>query len=436
MIMLRNRSMVLLAGLVVALIGLGGCGGNPTPTLVPTSVLFPTQAPPTATVLPATSTIAPQGDTVTPQPTNTSAPATGTATLQLKATATTTPRPTRTPNKGTKTPTVVSATATATVDPREHPEFPPDVNPLTGLEVSDPKVLERAPLAIKVSNAPASVRPQAGLDKADLVFEHYAEGGVTRLTAVFLGETPKMVGSIRSGRLIDVEIPAMFKALFAYSGTSAGVGETYAKSDLWPDQLARPGTARGAFYRRNLPKAFEHTLFVNPERLWEVAEERGINERKDLRGMTFAPKPPRGGKRAHDVGILYRAGISQVEWVYDPDDERYYRWQGGVAHREELTGAQLSAANVIVVAANHVETAIKEDTWGGGHWSIQVQIWGEGPVSIFRDGRRYDGIWRRLDRHEPLSFWTQGGKTRIPLKPGNSWFQMVPLGFTGLEVSP
>jgi hypothetical protein len=65
-----------------------------------------------------------------------------------------------------------------------------------------------------------------------------------------------------------------------------------------------------------------------------------------------------------------------------------------------------------------------------------VQIWGEGPVSIFRDGQRYDGIWRRWHRGDMLSFWTKDGSQRLPLKPGNSWFQMVPLGFTGLISSP
>jgi hypothetical protein len=55
-------------------------------------------------------------------------------------------------------------------------ELPPDVNPLTGLRVPDPAVLNRRPLAIKISNYPPVVRPQSGVDLADLVFEHYAEG--------------------------------------------------------------------------------------------------------------------------------------------------------------------------------------------------------------------------------------------------------------------
>jgi hypothetical protein len=425
----RDRPLTLLAGLLLALFGLGGCGSGPTPTLArllptiaPTQDSTATSAPPSPATVSATHTPPPSPSpiaTATPRPTAEPASATETARLSSPQTA-------------------IAATANTlpSTGPIGGPEFPPDVNPLTGLRVPDQAVLQRCPLAIKVSNAPAAVRPQAGLDEADLVFEHYAEGGVTRLSAVFLGQTPTMVGSVRSGRLIDLEIPAMFKALFAYSGSSAGVGQRYTASDLWPDQIASPWSAGAAFYRRDLDKAYEHTLFVNPATLWAEAERRGISGRQDLRGMTFDPNPPPGGTPAEEVNILYQAGISQVEWVYDAADARYYRWQGGAAHREELTGAQLSAANVVVVAANHVETDILEDTWGGGHWSIEVQIWGEGPLSIFRDGRRYDGIWRRRDRSDMLSFWTKDGSQRLPLKPGNSWLQMVPLGFSGPVVSP
>ncbi len=418
--MTRNRSLTLIIGLWPVLLGLSGCSRDPTPTLARLLTVIPTQA-----LLVATSPPPPPVATATYTPT--SPPPTVTATRQP------TNRPTlrAEPQGEANQPTTITATTNALP-----PTFPRDVNPLTGLPVADPAVLERCPLAIKVSNAPAVVRPQAGLDKADLVFEHYAEGGVTRLTAVFLGQTPTVVGSVRSGRLIDLEIPAMFKALFAYSGSSAGVGQRYVASDLYPDRIASPWSAGAAFYRRDLDKAYEHTLFVDPTALWAEAERRGISSRQDLRGMTFDPNPPLGGTPANEVTILYQAGISQVEWVYNTPDGRYYRWQGGTAHREELTGAQMSAANVIVVGANHVETNILEDTWGGGHWSIEIQIWGEGPVSIFRDGQRYDGIWLRRDRNDMLSFWTRDGSQRLPLKPGNSWFQMVPLGFTGLFASP
>ncbi|HLU11669.1 MAG TPA: DUF3048 domain-containing protein, partial [Oceanobacillus sp.] len=86
-------------------------------------------------------------------------------------------------------------TATSTPEPTPTaipgligPEFAPNVNPLTGLTVDDPAILERRPMVVKISNAPPLVRPQAGLNAADIVFEHYAEGGLTRFSAIFYSQ--------------------------------------------------------------------------------------------------------------------------------------------------------------------------------------------------------------------------------------------------------
>src|SRR5262245_38861938 len=54
---------------------------------------------------------------------------------------------------------------------------PTSLNPLTGLPPSDPALLDRRPLAIKVANYPRYIRPQSGLTLADNVFEYYIEGG-------------------------------------------------------------------------------------------------------------------------------------------------------------------------------------------------------------------------------------------------------------------
>ena len=40
---------------------------------------------------------------------------------------------------------------------------------------SDPSLLERRPLAIKVANYPRYIRPQSGLTLADNIFEYYIE---------------------------------------------------------------------------------------------------------------------------------------------------------------------------------------------------------------------------------------------------------------------
>ncbi len=56
--------------------------------------------------------------------------------------------------------------------------------PLTGLPAPGGAVPQRPAMAVKIDNYPDG-RPQAGLDKADIVFEEPVEGGITRYAAVF-----------------------------------------------------------------------------------------------------------------------------------------------------------------------------------------------------------------------------------------------------------
>ncbi|HQE92636.1 MAG TPA: DUF3048 domain-containing protein [Anaerolineae bacterium] len=355
----------------------------------------------------------------------------------ITPTRTPAPRETATP---ASTPTPRPATPTATATPTPAPlvvtPFPPDVNPLTGEKMASAEVLNRIPIAIKVSNSPEA-RPQSGLNSADLVFEHFAEGSITRFTAVFYGKEPKQVGSVRSGRLIDLEIPAMYHVLFGYSGSSAGVKERIRNSDLFPTYIAAPdfGVGEPYFYRvLQEGKAFEHTLFTNPTVLRQLADERGINQRPEFpRLMAFSETPLQGGTAVTYFEVNYLKDSCTAEWTYDVASGRWQRATAGVAQTDSLTGEPLTAANVVIVYANHIETDILEDTWGGGHQSIQVQLWGTGPVLIFRDGVMINGYWERAERNHMLTFWIAEGNP-LPLKPGNTWFQMVPLGTTSEEI--
>ncbi len=126
--------------------------------------------------------------------------------------------------------------------------LPPGINPLTGQAV-DPAVLNRRPLAVKISNAPDSVRPQAGIGEADLVFEHRVEADLTRFTAIFWTHTPPRVGSVRSARLIDLELMPMYGAVFAYSGASEPIRQRIAAAPFAARAYEGVTTGEPLYYR-------------------------------------------------------------------------------------------------------------------------------------------------------------------------------------------
>ena len=352
-------------------------------------------------------------------PTDTPAPA-ATATAMPTATATPNPTATMTP---TPTPTPLLLMAPE--------DFGEDRNPLTGELVEDPAVLQRRPIGVKISNSPAEfVRPQSGLGQADLVFEHATEGPITRFTAIIYSQTPPEMGPIRSGRLIDAELPQMYDAAFAYSGASAGVNHKLFNSNF-ASRILRADVP--GFYRTGEDKPFEHTLYGTPETWWEYLDGRELNRAPQLlTQMSFSEEPPEGGEPARHVNINYQDRMI-VDWEYDEETGRWWRWADGEEHVDRNTGEQISAANVVVAFALHqVDFGICEYIPIGGTecqaYSTEIQIWGRGNALIFRDGQVYRATWRRDQPNHMLTFY-DADDNPVPLQIGNTFFQVVALHY-------
>jgi hypothetical protein len=331
------------------------------------------------------------------------------------------------------TPTQAAGQPAATAVPVYGPEaYPENVNPLTG-ETVDPARLNRIPVAVKISNFPYSVRPQFGLSLADIVFEHLAEAGLTRFTAVYLQNDAAKIGSIRSARYIDTEIAPMFQSLLVTSGSSLGTMQ-HLRTSAW---FAGPNVWRLVSEETHYvcpPLCREtpddtNTLFTGTEALRAAAAANGGSARADLKGLAFASAPPPGAP-VTEIVIDYSLA-AHVAWRYN--GVRYMRWQekdsGGelAAHVDALTNVPISAANVVLLHVSHVNNFVPEDFRDGGNCGLEIQLWTIGPAKIFRDGVMIEGRWRRDgSTNMRLRLETDAGQV-IPLKPGNTWFDVVTL---------
>jgi hypothetical protein len=304
-------------------------------------------------------------------------------------------------------------------------DFGDDRNPLTGELVDDPSLLQQRPLAIKISNAPPSyVRPQSGLNDAAIIYEHLAEGSLTRFTAIFYGKLPEKIGPIRSARLIDVELPAMYDAALFFSGASVGVNQRLNSSDF-SERVMR--SAEEGFYRTGEDKPIEHTLYGDPLGFYRALDAKGLNVPPNFgTTMAFSSQPPDGGQPASQAAIDYQ--WETVEWQYDEGNGRYYRWSAGQPHLDGSTNEQVNAANIIIISPYHVEDpTICEEAHDGKcvALSVQIQLWGSGSGIILRDGQQYPINWHREARNDLLTFTDANGDP-FPLQIGNSWVQLVP----------
>lgn len=289
---------------------------------------------------------------------------------------------------------------------------PPPIWPLTGLTApsSDTPVARRI-VSVKIDNSP-TVRPQSGLQAADVVYESITEGGITRFNCLFHSRVPQTVGPVRSARLSDAKIVPQYAALFAFSGANSRVNAAVRSARI--ENLSQDAGVRNGYSRSRARRA-PHNLYLDLTKIRAEGVKRGFSPTQTLRRLAFE----RGdaGK-----GAIAVAGVSipfspanRVEWTYDADRDVYLRANNGTVHKDALAGEQIHASNVVVMWAKVTSVAPV------GTYDIQVV--GNNRASVFRNGVRIDGTWRATADAPPV-FTAADGAT-IRLTPGNTWFQVV-----------
>ncbi|MBE9523937.1 MAG: DUF3048 domain-containing protein [Chloroflexi bacterium] len=310
--------------------------------------------------------------------------------------------------------------------------FPSHINPLTGLPVENPDLLERRPVAVKISNGPRSVRPQWGLSLADHVFEYYQEAGRTRFNAIFYGQDAELAGPIRSARFTDEHIIRSYKAVFAYGSADYRVLWRLLNTDFWNRMYSVtdfpcPPTAQFPTCRTD-PNGWNH-LMTDTAALSQYFSDKGIgNGRQFLEGLAFNFTPPADGTLGKQITLRYSQSHYN-KWEYQPESGRYIRYQdsvndlnGGQDEAFELLTDQLNdriiaADNVVVLLADHSYFSRTPEM-------LEINLLGYGSAYLFRDGQAYLIDWGR-PTIEDLIYLTYPDGSRFPLKPGTTWFQIL-----------
>jgi hypothetical protein len=107
--------------------------------------------------------------------------------------STTTVSPTPFPAPSATIPSTAQARLTVLPSGPEMENFAPGVNPLTGLRLQDPSMLDLPAVLVSISNMPPTARPQAGTSFASWIYELFIGEGTTRFMGVFYGDLPRRI---------------------------------------------------------------------------------------------------------------------------------------------------------------------------------------------------------------------------------------------------
>ena len=333
---------------------------------------------------------------------------------------------------GSPTATVAAALTPApstapTAPPTATPAPKPVLWPLTGLKADDANLIKRRPLNVRLPNDP-NARPQYGLAKADLVFEMIVEGGVTRFSAVFHSRDAETVGPIRSYRFSDLHLTQMLKGALVASGATREEIDAVSTSIRAGNMLSVDADRDARPYYRVSFRPAPNNLFTSTQADREAVNRAGGAAPVEVPALAFLPSVDHEATAGGFVGSVAArtATVPFQTWpatfTWDEGSKGYRRSQQGVRTVDGDGSGPILARNVIVMTTDIWTTSVVEDSLGSR--GLDYRMTGGGPVSIFRDGRRQDGTWKRDGVLDMFSFSNQAGEP-ILLSPGQSWIHFI-----------
>lgn len=366
----RHRAIV---ATLLAAVALGACGSQPGPTSGPSQAALATPSP-----------------TLAPPP---------------SATPTPTPEPTPTP-----TPTPVP---TATPEPTPVPV----PAPLTGVLVP-PDVARRHPIAVMIDDIRAA-RPQSGLSSADVVWHAPAEGGIPRYMAIFQSTLPESIGPVRSARSYYIAWAAEWKALYAHSGGSPQALATLrSKGNGQYVYDANEFRYGGRYFHRIRTRRAPHNVYTDGATLRKLAKVRKAKDGAYQPVWQFAPDAPLED-RPYGGSITIRYPANLITYRYARSDNTYKRSVTG-------EGKQFDAANDVRIAPKNVVIMYVNFTpIGDRKHRLEADLIGSGKATVFTNGRRIDGTWKKSSMTKPTIFYDRSGQP-VTLTAGQTFVQVIP----------
>jgi len=306
------------------------------------------------------------------------------------------------------------------------------INDLTGEKFTEEEAKTWAnerPLGVMVNNH-VDARPQSGLVYADLVYEIVAEGGITRFLAFYLTNTPQKIGPVRSTReYYLVLVKELSDAMIMHIGYSP---QALVAIDTWPVRsLFRGGCESypGCTWREN-PRnvAYEHTAYVNGEKLRELGLDLGWEGKGDIRVYTFKDDVAKYADRpsANKISIdFWTKGDYSSIFDYNAQNNTYLKSTGydaegnPIPHKDQETGQQVEVKNLVVQFVT--ESSIAGDEKG----RLDYELVGSGKALVFIDGKVVDATWSKASRDERTIFYDTNGQ-EIEFNRGKFWIAIVP----------
>ncbi len=275
------------------------------------------------------------------------------------------------------------------------------------------------PIAVMIDNH-NQAWPQAGLNKAYMVYEIIVEGGETRLMALFKGVTVDKIGPVRSSRHYFIDYVMENDAIYAHYGWSPQAESDIKKYTI--NNLNGITESTSTFWRVK-GKSAPHNAVTSTDALIKAAKAKGYkttSDKKSVLNYVTDEVKLEDGITANTVTIPHST-LQKVKYEYDQENQVYKRYARNKAQKDWDTGNAITTKNIIITFCDNYTLTDKENKGRQGLKNI-----GTFDGYYITNGKAIKIKCTKTERNQQTKYEDLQGN-EIKVNDGNTWVNICPI---------
>lgn len=280
----------------------------------------------------------------------------------------------------------------------------------------------KRPYAVMINNIEYAFKHQKGTSKADIMYEALAEGGITRMMAIYQDPSKvRVIGSVRSARHYYAQFAREWNAIYCHFGHTKYATEKI--ETLKINNLSGLSGIGSVVYARDRSISAPHNVFTSGSKLQKGAKKlkysRKQNYKRTAEHFTFNEEDtkPGKGKTAKNVTLPFST-YSTCNLKYDAKKKKYFKYEYGQKHMDTHYKKQLSFKNVIIQFVE--ESNIDHN----GYQTMELSN-NSGKGYYITNGKAQKITWKRREAGNEMVYKSSSGDT-LSINPGKTYIAVYP----------
>lgn len=272
------------------------------------------------------------------------------------------------------------------------------------------KGASEAPEYFAIIENSKDARPQSGLNKADIIYETLAEGGIPRFIALFQKNNSPKIGPIRSARPYFIDIAKDYNLPFAHCGGSEEALERIVSEKL----LSINEIQNGSTFYRSTDRKMPHNLYTTSDSILQFIKNKGFNSRTNI-GFSFNDSYYENSALTPCNTASIKTG-PYYKTSYEYKNGYYEKSMDGTLTTDKETGEVLKTKNIVIQITDII---LQKD-----NLHLTIRLTGEGDAFVISGGKLIKGKWFKDPAKQGTSLKDLNG-IDIPLSSGNTIWHIV-----------